>query len=377
MTLLFVMNFGSGAGYAWETIEGVFRRLSERLSADGVRCLACYPDLRGGPPRQLAGSQIDVLEFDYAAIRANGPRLLAFLRLLRRHRVSTLYLTDQPTWSPYYPLFHLAGVRRIVVHDRNSGNRSRRSAAIQALKGAVHRLPLLAADCFIGVSEFVADRLRRVNGTPAKRTHRVYNGIDLTRFQGGSGPGLAETLRLPPTSKVVFASGRAQPYKGIPVLIDAAALIEKAGYPEVHFAYAGDGPALAQFRQQAAARGLRRFHFLGRREDVPRLLSSATLAVVPSVWAEAFGLTVVEAMAAGRPVVASNIGGIPELINPGETGLLVPPNQPEDLAWAIRRLLDDEPLRTRMGNQARATARSQFSMERTAEELYGLVREQE
>lgn len=375
MTLLFVMNFGSGTGYAWETIEGVFRRLSERLSADGVHCLACYPDLRGGPPRQLAGSPIEVLEFDYAAIPANPPRLLAFLRLLRRHRVSTLYLTDQPTWSPYYPLYHLAGVRRIIVHDRNSGDRSRRSPPVEAIKRAIHRVPWLAADCFIGVSEFVADRLRRVNGTPPERTHRVYNGIDFTRFESPGGPGLTEALGLPATAKVVFASGRAQPYKGIPVLIDAAALIQEAGYPEVHFAYAGDGPALAQFRQQAAARGLSRFHFLGRREDVPRLLSSATLAVVPSVWAEAFGLTVVEAMAAGRPVVASNIGGIPELVSPGETGLLVPPNQPAELARAICRLLDDEPLRTRMGDQARAAAHSRFSMERTAEELYQLVRQ--
>ena len=249
MTLLFVMNFGSGTGYAWETIEAVVRRLAARLSANGVRCLACYPDLAGGPPRQLAGSPIEVLEFDYTTVRKGAGQLLAFLQLLRQHRVSVLYLTDQPTWSPYYPLFHLAGVRRIIVHDRNSGDRSRRSGALQRIKRVVHHVPLLAADCFIGVSEFVADRLRRVNGTPPERTHRVYNGIDLQRFDDPGGPGVLETLGLAPTAKVVFASGRAQPYKGIPVLIDAAAIVEEAGYPEVHFAYAGDGPALDQFRQ--------------------------------------------------------------------------------------------------------------------------------
>jgi glycosyltransferase involved in cell wall biosynthesis len=102
-------------------------------------------------------------------------------------------------------------------------------------------------------------------------------------------------------------------------------------------------------------------------------VGSATVAVVPSLWAEAFGLTVVEAMAAGVPVVASSVGGIPELINQRVTGLLVPPGDASALAAALRELLDDSVLRARMGPKARETAWARFSHTRVADELAAVL----
>jgi glycosyltransferase involved in cell wall biosynthesis len=171
---------------------------------------------------------------------------------------------------------------------------------------------------------------------------------------------------------VVFASGRAMPYKGIPVLIQAAALMAQTD-PEVHFAYAGDGPARQEFKRDVTALGLSRFHFLGKRTDTAALLNSATVAVAPSVWAEAFGLTVVEAMAAGVPVVASAVGGIPELVDPDVTGILVPPGDAAALADALRRLIQDPALREQMGGKARAAARARFSHTRVADELAAVL----
>jgi len=218
----------------------------------------------------------------------------------------------------------------------------------------------------------VVRRLIEVNGAPAWRVSRVYNGIDLSRFNGRHPHRLHQVLGLPDSTSIVFASGRAMPYKGIPVLLRAAALLQ-ATHPEVHVAYAGDGPRLEEFRREAQHLHLARFHFLGKRQDIPDLLGSATIAVVPSVWAEAFGLTVVEAMAAGVPVVASSVGGIPELIDPEETGLLVPPGDDAALASSLRRLLDDAELRGRMGTRARETARARFSHVRVADELSAVL----
>jgi glycosyltransferase involved in cell wall biosynthesis len=150
--------------------------------------------------------------------------------------------------------------------------------------------------------------------------------------------------------------------------------VEEAGYEDVHFAYAGDGPALPDFRAAAARLGLRRFHFLGRREDVPALLKSCTVAAVPSVWAEAFGLTVAEAMAAGKPLVATGVGGIPELVDPEETGLLVPATDAAALARGIRRCLDDPDQARAMGERARRVAWERFSIERVADEIAALLR---
>ena len=373
--LMFVLNYPSRTGYAWATIEAVYLGVLRQLGARRWHGTVCYPPSPAGPPEQFTAAGVTTIPFDFFRTSASIGATLEFCRLLRRNRTRVLYLTDQPTRSLRYPLLRLVGVRHIVVHDRTSGVRSPQGSLGLLLKRLLHRLPWYPADRFIAVSDFVATRLRSVNGTPAARTVRVYNGIDLARFVAPVGPSLSEALQIPSSVPIVFGSGRAMPYKGIEVLIDAARLLQQSGFREVHFAWAGHGPALEQLRAKAAEAGLHRFHFLGRREDVPALLASAAVAVVPSVWAEAFGLTVVEAMAAGTPLVASAIGGIPELIRPEETGLLVPPGDPAELAEAIRRLLDDSALRARLAAQGREDALARFSLERTTGELAGLLLE--
>ena len=368
MHLLWVANFGSDTGYAWETIEAVFRRVGERLVRDGHRVTVCYASLRDGPPPRMRGAPFEFAAFDYGRGAAGD-----FARLLSERDVDALYLTDRPTWSFRYPRFRLAGVRRIIVHDRTSGERGSRSRLVHAAKRALHHLPWLSADCVVGVSEFVRQRLIEVNGTPAERTHRVYNGIDLSRFGMADRTLLQRALGLPDDARVVFCSGRAQPYKGIQIAIEAAALLRGDG---VHLAYAGDGEYLPALREMAETRGLTNVHFLGHRSDVAALLGGATVAVVPSLWAEAFGLTVVEAMAAGVPLVASRTGGIPELVEDGKTGILVPPGDVRALADAIRLLLEHPSLRESMGLHAQIAAQRRFSLERAAVDLYALVSSQ-
>lgn len=366
--VLFVMNFPPGTGYAWGTIQAVIRRVCGLVAKEGMPGVMAFP--AGGtsmPP--VAGEGFRAITLDYAENAPRHERARALVRVIRDEGIRVLYLTDQPTWSFWYLWFRVAGVSTILVHDRTSGDRRHRVAGLGLIKRLVHRVPWLAADRYIGVSDFVVRRLIDVSGTPAAKTTRVYNGIELSRFEGPIGATLHQVLGLPPTTSIVFASGRAAPYKGIGVLIEAAARLARDGPADLHFAYAGDGPSLADFKAQVARLGLTRFHFLGKRDDVPDLLRSATIAVVPSVWAEAFGLTVAEAMAAGMPLVATATGGIPELVIPGETGLLVPPNDPVTLAGAILDLIGDPPRRRRLGSAARASAFERFSVDRVAHEI--------
>jgi glycosyltransferase involved in cell wall biosynthesis len=176
-----------------------------------------------------------------------------------------------------------------------------------------------------------------------------------------------------PETEIVFAGGRVESYKGFHVLVEAAALLRERGVDAPAFAICGDGHALPALRERVQALGLSNVHFLGKRRDVPLLTSSATVSVVPSLWAEAFGLTVVEAMAAGVPVVATRTGGIPELVEPGETGLLVPPGDAAALADALQTLLARPELRARIAERALRTVHERFSMERTIESLRALV----
>lgn len=370
----FVMNFPPGTGYAWGTIEAVFGRVAEELRPKRFSCCAAFPSGNVAEARTLRETGIDV------EVTGHDPSLrdpAGFERLVewvRRERVTLLYLTDQPTFHRRYPALRRAGAKRIIVHDRTSGVRTPRGGLVKLAKRGVHRIPCLSADRFLGVSEFVTNRLVTVNGTPRSRTQTVYNGIELERFEVADRGVLRRELSLGERATIVFTSGRAMPYKGIPVLIRAAHLLgAEGGTGDLHFCYAGDGPALGDFRREAARLRLTNLHFLGKRSDVPALLAGATMAVVPSVWAEAFGLTVVEAMAAGVPVIASRTGGIPELIEHGTSGVLVEPNDEISLAREIARLRDDDPLRARLGAAARARARERFSLERVGADLARVI----
>jgi glycosyltransferase involved in cell wall biosynthesis len=368
---LLAANFAPGTGYAWDTIEQVFRGLSTRWIGDGREVYIGYPSL---PPSAspVQGTTARLLEIDVLGAARSVAAYFRLLRAVRRHRIGLLYLTDQPTWSIRYPALFLAGVRTIVIHDRTSGARTPRSGLLAMIKRLLHRVPGLSATAFVGVSQFVVERLIR-GGTPPERTHLVYNGIVIERFLDQGDGALAAAIGVPSETPIVFASARAQPYKGIQVLVEAAARLAADGDQTTHFAYCGDGSGRPALEARAAELGLQRFHFLGKRRDVPALLASATVAVVPSIWGEAFGLTVVEAMAAGVPVVCSAVGGIPELIDEDATGRLVPPGDPVALAEALRRLLDDAPARERMSRNGRRVASERFSLDRVVSELGELI----
>jgi glycosyltransferase involved in cell wall biosynthesis len=370
-----VANFAAGTGYAWDMIESYFAGLGRSLAARGLACHACYPDLPEGTPAALADSPVAALRFDYSRT-AGLDGMLEFMRLLRRHQIRALYLTDRGSFSPRYVLFRLAGVRHIIVHDHTSGARTRPRGAKRLLKRLLNRTPWLSADLCLGVSDYVHRRLTEINGVPPRKARRLYNGLDLTRFASGPTDHLHRLLGLPPEIKLVLCCCRANTYKGVPVLMEAASLLLEQGRRDLAFVHCGDGPELAAFKAKAREMGLEEsFFFLGQRRDVDRLLPCATVAAVPSVWEEAFGLTVIEAMAAGVPVVASRVGGIPELIEPEVTGLLVEPGNVAELAAAIARLADDDALRRTLTRRASHLVAERFSLERSIAELSQVVGE--
>jgi glycosyltransferase involved in cell wall biosynthesis len=145
--------------------------------------------------------------------------------------------------------------------------------------------------------------------------------------------------------------------KGHSVLLDAI-----SGVPDVTLVLVGDGPEDAALRRQAQRLDIvERVVFLGFRTDIPELLSSCDLFVLPSML-EGLPLSILEAMAAGRAVVATTVGGIPEAVENGITGVLVPPRDPSALAKAIRNLLADPLLASRMGAAGKARVNQHFSV---------------
>jgi len=372
MHLLLVANFAADAGYAWDTIEAVLRAVGERLVDDGHRVTVAYAEMPEGPSQRMRGAPFDFITFDYNRVYS-AAGLRDFLRLLRQRHIDTLYLTDRETWSPRYLLYRRAGVRRIIVHDRTSGKRSVRARPIRALKRMLHQAGPIAADTFIGVSRFVQQRLIECNGTPAAATCLVYNGIDFDRFNATATMDLHSLAGLHESTPIVFCSGRVAEYKGFQTVVEAASILRQQSDRDIAFVVCGDGPYLPELKELAHARGCTNVHFPGRRSDIPQLLRTASIAVVPSLWEEAFGLTVVEAMIAGVPLIATRVGGIPELIEHEATGLLIDPGQTDALVRGINRLLNDPAAAAAMAEAAAAAARKRFSLDRVAAELYAVV----
>lgn len=193
-------------------------------------------------------------------------------------------------------------------------------------------------------------------------TETLYNGIELDRFSAL--PQDAADTRNPELVCVAALI----PEKGVATLMHAFRTIRRR-VPQARLSIVGDGPQREQLEQLASVLKIEsHVRFLGQRNDVPDVLARATAAIIPSEWPEAFGLTVVEAMAAGAPTVASRIGGIPEIIKDGDTGLLFEPGNAEELAGALARLIGDPELRTRLSRTARRRA-ADFDGERQARYL--------
>jgi sugar transferase (PEP-CTERM/EpsH1 system associated) len=219
------------------------------------------------------------------------------------------------------------------------------------------------ADQMLSVSEVLRENLHRTFDFPPERIRVVANGVDLARFDlSRNGVDYKARLGLPSEALVFGAVGRLVPVKAYPILLKAAKLVFKE-MPQAHLVIVGDGPLRNELVQLARDYNMMdRVHFLGARKDVAEILRALEVYVLCSE-SEGMSNTILEAMASGRPVVATAVGGNPELVVDGETGLLVSPNHPHRLATAIMKLLREPACRRRLGQGGRQRVEEQFSLD--------------
>ena len=209
------------------------------------------------------------------------------------------------------------------------------------------------------------ERKVRAEGRGAARFAIVPNGIDLSRFSGLVRPcALRREYGIPSSAPLLGVIARLEPEKGHRHLVAAMPAILEA-VPDAWLAVIGEGSEADALRAQAASLGRRvagRIVFTGRRDDVSAVTADLTVAVLPSLR-EAQGISLLEAMARRVPVVASDVGGIPEVITDGVDGRLVPPGDAPALAAAITELLRDPELARRLGEAGRRTVEERFSID--------------
>jgi glycosyltransferase involved in cell wall biosynthesis len=248
-------------------------------------------------------------------------------------------------------------VRAVVSSERVVGWESR-------IRIALNRATAGWADALTTNSregrEFWARRL----GVPAERIVVVCNGVDTRAFPRASRE-RSDTIRLGVLARLHRANGHETLLSALSILA-----ARRAGWRCV---LAGDGPEERRLRTLAASGGLASLvEFAGHSSDAPRFLATLDIYVHPCL-VSGMPNAVLEAMATGLPVVATAVGGTPEAVVDGETGLLVPPRDPEALAAALERLIADEPLRRRMGAAGRARVEAHFSVERMVADTEALL----
>lgn len=233
------------------------------------------------------------------------------------------------------------------------------------LRWAVLWLFYRRADAIAAVSEQVRQSLLARFGLPPGRVVTIVNGVPIPPEDTPRPEGLRASLGLGPEDVAVLNVGRLVPVKGQIHLV--AAMARLAGdRPRLKLFIAGEGPCREALTRAVAAASLTdRIRLLGDRSDVAALYAATDVAVVASL-SEGTSLALIEAMAAGKPIVATAVGGNPDLLVHGQSALLVPPGDPAALAGALARLVDDPALGRRLGRAARDKARADFPIERVA-----------
>jgi glycosyltransferase involved in cell wall biosynthesis len=295
--------------------------------------------------------------------------LVGLARWCRSHDVDVIHVTERPRQALFGLLVaQLAGCACIIHAHTNYYGRD----ASRFSNWRLHR-----ADAVVGVSNFVASTFQQLGKLPANRVFGLHNAVDGDLFR----PDVADAARLamrrrlgvPPDAILIGCVARLMQWKGQETLLDAFAIVRQT-YPHAHLVLAGVSAEQAPDGQgdyrdylvrRIAALGLEdavTFPGFLPQTDMPEFYGALDLVAHPSVE-EPFGLAVVEAMAASRPVIAVNRGGIPEIISDGVDGLLVPAEQPAAMAAAINRVIEQPAFAAELARAGRTRVLEKFTPE--------------
>jgi glycosyltransferase involved in cell wall biosynthesis len=333
-----------------QTTGGIRRHVSSllpELIGRGARVEVAAPRATGGLGAEAAGTpfwpvEIPRLPSPVPAVSAlrELKRALDGADLVHAHGVRAGLAAGAAARSDAVP--HLIVTIHNAVFESGSTRRGAESVA--------HRMLALLAEQRICVSEDVARAARAAAPAKAGSVLVMPVGADPTPVKPAEAAAAREQLGIEAGRPLVVSVGRLDPQKGFDVLVDATARMNGSSPPIV--VICGEGPARPELEERIRALGLvGRVRLLGNRQDAKALIAAADAFCMPSRW-EGSPLALHEALAAGRPVVAAAVGGIPELLTFGQAGLLVPPEDPGALAAAVGRVLSDRHLAEQLGARA-------------------------
>jgi len=283
------------------------------------------------------------------------------IKIVRTHQYHANLYGRLAAWLAKVPCI-VASVHNVYTIDRKLHRR------------LINNFLARCTDTVVAVSETVKKDVLTYDGLSEDRLRVIYNGIDTDRFFNLNGSLIRSKLGISSGAPVVGTVGRLTLQKGQKYLIDAvSALREKI--PQILLLIVGDGPMRGELENHIRALGAdKNTILLGTRRDIPQLLSAMDIFVLPSVW-EGLGTALIEAMAAGKAIIATDIPPVREIINTGNIGILVPARDSKAIASSIELLLNDKPLAETFGKSAQERAFSHFNIETTVNRYTNLFEE--
>lgn len=292
---------------------------------------------------------------------------------IRRNRIDIVHTHDFYTNLFGILAAHLAGAKAKISSKRETSGL--RSKSQERMERFIFRASSAITVNSRAVKDFLAEK-----GIPSAKVRVVYNGIDLERLKGKGMPRGAQLREfgLPDREGlkyVALVANLRHDVKNHPLLLRAASKL-KGNYPNARFVFAGEGPLLPGLQEMADNLGVGDIvHFLGRCEDVASLLEVSDAGVLTS-FAEGFSNSILEYMAAGLPVVATDVGGASEAVAEGKTGFLIPSDNAQALVEKLSLILEDGPLAKRMGEKGRQRVEAEFSCRAQIENIKALYNQQ-
>jgi glycosyltransferase involved in cell wall biosynthesis len=352
-SILLVGNYSNDTGYAWDNIYKLYDKIAFDLHVKACKIFISFGKFN--EPLDWEHSEFIEKIFILPPLPQNITELIKWSEVILKHNIRYVYLTDQSGWSLCYGYFRLLGVRKILVHNRVSVEDPNpalpETGMRRIIKSIIARFSFICADRIYAVSDFVRNRLIFKACFLEDRVITILNGVNLDNFY----------LKPIKTNCVgvikIFCGGRASVHKGIQILIQAVAIIrDKYGFNRFVVIYAGDGPDVDSFVFSVNSLFLNEnFIFIGKVSSTKKYIADADIIVVPSIWGDACPSAVSEALAAGKPLVATRVGGVPEIVGE-DAALLVDPGDALALADAIFCLILDKSKRSELAKRARRRA---------------------
>lgn len=356
--------------------EAFARELSRQLGELGWESTLCFLAPPPEPVRrflELPNVSLEVLE-DSWKLRWRPARDLA--RILRRHKPQILHLHFTGFLGPYPWTARLTGVEKVFLTDQTSRPESFVPARAARWKRLAARAVNRPLDAVIAVSDYGRRCLASQDLFPEQRIHRIYNSVDFTRrvADADAGARFRRKHGIPLDSLLVAQVSWIRPEKGIADLLEVARLVVEQN-PRAHFAIVGEGEHRERYTEESARMGLSdHVTWTGLVVDplAEGVYAAAEAVCQLSRWEEVFGWVIAEAMQTGKPVVATRAGGIPELVQDGESGFLVERGDHVGAAEKILLLLSDAEQRAWMGCVGRRKAERDFDLRTNVAALLAL-----